>query len=132
MQQEPVEIERDTISRLTGRRLVFVRVDIHHVIPFPAMFVGGGVRMAMRVGMVMFRIGIMINVVMPVAQPLLLCECGGQVEMRARRDAQTRRDKGLEQNGDHEEKRQSAQATATKRRRYSIHRVWSGEVGVGH
>lgn len=130
MQQEPVEIERDTTSRLTGRCLVFLRVDKHDVIPFRAVFVGGGVRMA--VGMVMFRIGIMINVVMPVAQPLRLCECGGQVEMRASRDSQARRDKGLEQNGDHEEERQSAQAMATKQRRYSIHRVRKGEVGIGH
>ena len=84
---------------------MFLRVDKHDVIPFPAVFMDGGVRMAMRVGMAMFRIGFMIKVAMTVGQPLLLSKCGGHVEMRARRNAQTRRDKGLEQNDDHEEER---------------------------
>lgn len=59
-----------------------MRVDIHHILAFRAVFVGRKVRVAMRVRMGMtLRIGLGIDLTMCVACILLLHQRASHVEM---------------------------------------------------
>ena len=87
--------------------------------------------MAVRVRMVMFRIGILINVAVTGFRRMFMRDCGGNVKVRAWRDSQARRNEGLQRKGDHTYKHHSVPATATMKRRYFIHGWRADEGGLG-
>lgn len=80
----------------------------------------------------MFRIGIVINVAVTGVKGMFLRDCGRNVEVRARRDSQARRNEGLEQKGYRAYKHRPVPATATMKRRYFIHGWRAEEGGIGH
>ena len=79
----------------------------------------------------MFRIGIVINVAVTGVRGMFLRDCGRNVEVRARRDSQARRNESLEQKGDRAYKHRPLPATATMKRRYFIHGWRADEGGLG-
>ena len=95
------------------------------------MIVCGRRYMAVRVRVVMFQIGIVINVAVAGFRRLFVRACGGDVEVRARQYSQARRNGSLEHEGDHAYKHHSVPATATMKRRYLIHGWRAGEGGLG-
>ena len=88
--------------------------------------------MAVRVRMVMFRIGIVISVPVTNFRHMFMRDCGGKVEVRARRHAQTRRNESLDQKDGNTYKHHSVPAIATIKRRYLIHEWRAEEGGIGH
>ena len=95
------------------------------------MIVCGRLYMAVRVRMVMFQIGIVINVAVTGFRRMFMRDCGGDVEVRARRHAQGRRNESLEQKGGNAYKHHSVPAIATMKRRYLIHGWRDDRSGVG-
>ena len=81
----------------------------------------------------MFQIGIVINVTVTGVRRMFMRDCGGDVEVRARRHSQTRRNESLEQKGDNAYKHHSVPAIESIKRRYLIHglRADEGELGTG-
>ena len=95
------------------------------------MVVCGRLYMAVWVRMVMFQIGIVINVAVNGVRRMFMRDCGGNVGVRARQDSQARRNGSLEHEGDHAYKYHSVPAAATMKRCYLIHGWRADEGGLG-
>ena len=88
-----------------------MRIDIHHIIAFHAVFVGGKVRVAMRVT-VQASIGIVIGIGIAMAIPndqiLRRSDRRVEMEMRTCGHSLAGREECLEHDGDHHSKREPA------------------------